>query len=381
MKHIIPLVLLFSAVIARAEWMFMKADGDTLMRQGIHAIYNVEFDRATEKFKAVIKLYPEHPSGYFMDAMVDWWRILLYQRETRYDAQFLSKIDRVVQKCDQLIAQDPRNLTALFFKGGALGFRGRYLANRKQFVDAAGVGKEGMEILTQLQKLAPGNHDIMFGTGVYNYYAAYLPEKYPLLKPVMLFLPQGDRELGLLQLKAAASKARYANVEAKTQLMAILYNDEKRPAEAIEYARELTTTYPNNPYFKRYYGRCLVHLGPLDSMEQVFRELLLGYMNKQLGFDEHTAREALYYVGTALMIKGDLDQALRYFYKCDEACRLLDGEPSGFMVKTNLKIGQIYDLQRKRDLAISQYKKVVGWKDYDGTQQQAAGYIKSPYLR
>ena len=47
----------------------------------------------------------------------------------------------------------------------------------------------------------------------------------------------------------------------------------------------------------------------------------------------------------AAIAGGDHDLALRYFYKCDEASRLLDEEPSGFMAKLNLKVGQIYDLQ------------------------------------
>jgi len=376
---VIALVILSS--VTQAQWMFMRQDGDTILREGVRAIYNVEFKKASEKFKQVIALYPEHPAGYFMDAMIDWWRILLNQRSTRYDQQFLSKIDRVLAKCDELLSAEPKNITALFFKGGALGFRGRYYAVRQQFVEAASVGKEGMEILRELQKIAPTNHDIMLGTGVYNYYAAALPERYPLLKPVMLFLPRGDKKLGILQLKAAGNQARYAAVEAKAQLMAILYNDEKKPSEAIVYARELTQQYPNNPYFARYLGRCLVQLGPLDSMEMVWRTLLLGYMDKKEGYDEFTAREALYYIGTVQMLKGNYDIALKYLYKCDEASRLVDKEMSGFMVKANLKIGQIYDVQGKRDLAISQYKKVAGWRDYDGTQDEAARYIAKPYGR
>ncbi len=50
----------------------MKADGDSLVRRGIDAIYNVEFQEAERYFLQVRTLYPEHPAGYFMDAMVDW---------------------------------------------------------------------------------------------------------------------------------------------------------------------------------------------------------------------------------------------------------------------------------------------------------------------
>lgn len=381
MLCVIAVMYLAGITQVQAEWMFMKADGDTLLRQGIDKIYNVEFAEAEKKFTEVIKLYPEHPAGYFMDAMIDWWRVNLFQRKNDVDQQLLTKLKRVGERCDALLTADERNLTALFFKGAALGFEGRYYALRGDYFKAATSGKDGMDILQELQKLAPTNRDIMFGTGVYNYYASAIPEKYPLLKPVMMFLPRGDKELGILQLRAAAEMARYAAVESMVQLVSVYYSFEKQPSNALPYARELHKRYPNNPLFSRYLGRCFVSVGPLDSMELIWREVLLGYMDKRPGYDEFAAREALYYIGTALMIHGNYDLALKYYYKCDEACRLIDTDPSGFMVKVNLKIGQIYDVQNKRKLAIDQYKKVVGWQDYDGTRQQAESYIGSPYRK
>jgi tetratricopeptide (TPR) repeat protein len=273
-------------------------------------------------------------------------------------------------------------VTALFFKGGALGFKGRYHAIRKEYIDAANTGRDALNTLEESQKIAPGNHDIMLGTGIYNYFAIVIPERYPLLKPAMLFLPRGDRTLGLLQLKAAASKAQYAHVEAKWILVGAYYDWEKDAVRAMPFAKELAETYPNNPAFQRAYGRCLVRLGPLDKMEALWREVLVNYMDKRTGYDEYAAREALYYIGVRRMIEGDNDIALQYFYKCDEASRLLDTEgPSGFMVKLNLMVGKIYDLQGKRDLAIKQYRKVISMKDYDGTQAEAETYVRTPYRR
>ncbi len=383
MNSRLGLVVLISCCVTTvpvvAQWMFMKSDGDSIVRSGIQHIYNVEFAQAEADFNDVRQRYPEHPVSYFMDAMVDWWRISLDQRHYTYDDQFRRKIDRVLAVTDSLLVQEPRNVTALFFKGGALGFRGRYYALRGAYLDAVNDGREGLDILQECQKIAPGNHDIMLGTGLYNYFAEVMPEQYPLLKPAMLFLPRGDRKLGLLQLKAAANKARYAEVEAKSVLVSAYYTFEKDARAAMPYARELFERFPRNPSFQRAYGRCLVRLGPLDTMEIVWRDVLVKYMDKATGYDEYAAREALYYIAVARMLDRDYDLALKYFYKCDEASRLLDEEPSGFMVKLNLKVGQIYDLQGKRDLAIKQYKKVAGWKDYDGTQAQAEGFLQAPY--
>jgi len=101
----------------------------------------------------------------------------------------------------------------------------------------------------------------MLGTGIYNYFAEAIPEKFPVVKPLLLFLSSGDKKLGEMQLKASASKARYASIEAKVVLMQIYYSFEPNNHEAIQIARELHTRYPNNPYFKKYYARLLVRTG------------------------------------------------------------------------------------------------------------------------
>lgn len=372
-------LFLFLGKQATAQWIIMERDADSVMQKGIDYIYNVRFDSAHACFETVKRRYPDHPAGYFLDAMVEWWKINLDRRSTVYDDWFLQKIDNVLSVCDRMLENDPKNLTGLFFKGGALGFRGRFYATRESMIKAANDGKDALDLLEQCQKLAPSNHDIMLGTGLYNYFAIALPEKYPVLSPIMTFFRTGDKALGILQLQAAARQARYARVEAQVVLLQVYYDWEKNYPAAVEYARVLNKRYPNNPYFHRYFGRCLVSVGSLDTMEVLWRDVLNRCIAKQFGYETFTAREALYYIGVVLMMKRDFDMALKYFYKCDEASRTLDQDPSGFMVKTNLKIGQIYDMQGKRDLAIKQYDKVLGWSDYGGSHADANRFKQEPY--
>jgi len=363
----------------RAQWIAMSSEADSILQEGINNIYNVQFTKAHENFTEVIRKYPDHPAGYFLDAMIDWWKVNISQRNRTYDQSFLNKIDRVLDVCDRILEKDPENITALFFKGGALGFRGRFYAVRESMVSAINDGRTALDIMVACKKIAPANHDIMLGTGTYNYFAAVIPEKYPLVKPLMALFPPGDKDLGILQLEAASRTARYAKVEASVVLLNAYYEFEKNPTKALQYAKSLHERYPDNPYFHRYVGRCVVQLGPIDSMEIVWRDVLTKYLDKKFGYDNPTAREALYYIGLARMINRDYDMALKYLYKCDEACRSMDEDPSGFMVKANLKIGQIYDLQGKRDLAIKQYNKILGWKDRNGSHDEANRFKASPY--
>ncbi|MFM8771329.1 MAG: tetratricopeptide repeat protein [Candidatus Kapaibacterium sp.] len=378
-RALLACLLVAASIPATAQWVAMSTDADSLVQLGTKAVYNVEFDKAQDIFDEVIRRYPQHPAGYFLDAMIDWWRIAIGQRSSAVEAKFLSKLAKVISVCDANLTRNPKDISSMFFKAGALGYRGRFNATNNNMLSAAEDGRVALGLLNDCQKVAPGNHDILLGTGLYNYWASVLPEKYPALKPVMIFLPKGDKVIGLAQLKAAARQARYAAVEAKVVLVQAYFDFEKNALEAIDFARDLNQLYPRNPAFHRAYGRCLVALGPIDSAAVVWRDVLNRCLDKWPGYNRNAAREALYYIGVSLMIRGDLDKALTYFYKCDEACRKIDEDATGFIIKTNLKIGQIYDMQGKRDMAIKQYKKLLSWSDNSGSHADAERYLQTPY--
>ncbi|MCO5251124.1 MAG: tetratricopeptide repeat protein [Candidatus Kapabacteria bacterium] len=376
---VILAIFVLSSTQMISQWSIMRSDADSLVRLGTGYIYNVEFSKAEECFRQVKDIYPEHPAGYFLDAMVEWWRITLDRSTNRHDANFERKISQVVTMCDKLLKENPSNLNGLFFKAGAIGFRGRYFAQKEEWIKAARDGSSAYNLLIECYKIAPQNHDIMLGTGIYNYFAVAVPEKYPLLKPLLAFLPRGDKLLAMHQLRAAARNARYANIEAKTVLLQIYYSFERDNDFAHAMAQELFEAYPQNAYFHRYLGRVIVRKGLTDEYEKIWREILLKCMDKKFGYDNLTAREAMYYVGLALLKKGRYDQALRYFLKSDEGNVVLDKESSGFQVNSNLYIGNIYDVTGKRDLALQYYRKVLAMKDYEDSHRKAQNYINKGY--
>jgi len=367
---------------SNSQWAIMHTEADSLTMEGIYYIYNVKFDKASACFEKVIEMFPSHPVGYFMDAMVEWWKIRLFRETEKYDDDFLKKIDRIIDICNTKLDTNMVDISALFFKGGAYGYRGRYHTIRKNYLSVANDGRKGYDILTKCWQLAPGNHDIQLGTGIYNYFVVALAEEYPAFKPLINFFPKGDKRIGILQLRSAAKYARYSAVEAEDVLLQIYYQFEKDYPEALEIALKLNTKYPDNPYFHRYLARCYTSAGWQynEKAEEIWREIIKRCIKRKLGYDRLTSREALYYVGLALMRKKDYNTALKYFYKCDEACRHVDKDgPSGFMVMTNVNIGKIFDLQDKRKYAIKQYEKILRMDDYNGSHNTAERYLKKPY--
>jgi tetratricopeptide (TPR) repeat protein len=386
MKNKIVKLILFFALFtfeyqnSQSQWAILKTDADSLVRLGTDYIYNIEFDKAHDCFTKIKDMYPWHPASYFLDAMIDWWKITLYRNTNAYDKSFETKIDKVIEVCNSLLDKNEFDINALFFKAGALGFRGRYYAQKQSWVNAATDGASAFDLMNRCQRLAPGNHDIMLGTGIYNYFAETIPEKYPYTRALLAFLPKGDKQLGIYQLRAAAHNARYAAVEARVVLLQIYYSFENDNDFAYSSVKELFEKYPNNPYFHRYYGRVLVRQGKMDEFEQMWREILLDCMDNKQGYDKTTAREAMYYIGLALFRKQNFNDALKYFLKADEGSKIIDkDEETGFGVNVKIFLGNIYDFRKNRTLAKQYYNKVLDMKDIGNSHQQAKAYLNKPY--
>ncbi len=384
LKYIaLPLSLSFMVPSHGTSQWLTDPDFDLHTKQGIDHVYNLEFDRANKDFEYLTSVYPNHPAGYFFLAMVDWWRISLDFDNESLDDTFIAKLDVVIDKCDSILDNHPDDVTALFFKGGSLGFRGRLRANRGSWIKAANDGRLALPIVRHAYSIAPDNYDILLGMGIYNYYAEAIPEQYPIVKPLMFFFPNGDKKKGIEQLTAAAEKAKYASVEADYFLLQLNYTHERQYDKALEIALKLFTRYPRNVVFHRYVGRCYISLGKWENAHAVFREILSrcdGAGGGMAGYTDSSKREALYYLGVYAMNTGKYDESLEHFVQCDELSKVLDksGE-SGFAVMANLRIGFIYDIQMKRDLALAQYNKVLAMRKFENSYDQAEQYIKVRY--
>lgn len=383
MKSLSVCILLFVVALsgtARAQWIPDRAINEVI-DEGIRDTYNLKFEDADRAFRTVVAKYPEHPAGHFFLAMVEWWRILIDIDDESRDDRFHDMLDDVIDLCDERLDRNERDIAGLFFKGGAIGFQGRLLANRKSWINAATRGKEALPVVMDAAEIAPENADLAFGTGIYDYYAAVLPDRYPVLKPLMMFLPEGDRERGIRELKHAAENARFANWEAMYFLMQVHYGDENKPSIALTYVRRLMREFPANAVFHRYYGRTYVKLGNWRRAAEVFSEIRKRVGEGKRGYNAKMEREALYYLGYEAMLRKDYGVAMKHLVGCDRLSRRLDEEPSGFMVMTNLRMGMTHDLMGERKYALKQYDKVLRMPDFRGSHELAERYKRNAYSR
>lgn len=370
---------IFLFIILSASTFAQSLELDVRIEAGIQQIYNIKFEEAETTFRALIADYPQHPAGKFLLAMIDWWKILLDLDNESQDDIFFQKLEDVIYQCDQLLDKNPENVDALFFKGGSIGFRARLRAVRESWLKAADDGREALPIVEYAGNLDPENIDVQLGFGIYNYYADVIPNDYPLIKPLMIFFPSGDKQKGIEQLRNTAFNGKYAKYEARYFLMTLYYRYERDYYEASEFAKLLLDDFPDNPVFQRWRGRLAVRNSEVMMADSLFRNILLKAEVKYYGYNlPSTLREANYYIGYYLRNSGNLDSAKVYFQNCIEHSKKVDKkEESGFQINSLVYLAMIEESKGNKEAAIELYQKVLKMRDYGNSHSLANNGLRN----
>lgn len=353
---------------------------DYLLDRGINYIYRVKFDSAQIHFSEFTKQNPDAPEGYFFQAMLEWWKINLDKNNESNDENFSNKVNKVLEVCDKILEKDNNDFRATFYKGGALGYRGLLKSIRESWLRAAEDGREALNLLDKAAELQPNNKDALLGIGIYNYFAEYVPERYPVIKPLMLLFPKGDKVKGLLQIKEVATNSRFAKTEANYILAYLYINYEKNYLEAEAYSKKLFTEFPENAVFERFLYTSYIGLSKLIDAIDSWKKVLEKGASKQLGYDnKHILREANYYISVALFNMKRISEAEIYLKDCEKFNSEIDrNNESSFTANTFLLLGVFYDANGNRDKAKEYYDKVLSMKDFN-THRQADLYKKNGY--
>ena len=352
----------------------LRGPADPRIQAGIDLIYSLRFSEADRYFEGIIAADPGHPLGHFFLATVTWWRILVDLEDRTHDEAFYALLQRCIDVCDRRLEADPDDFDAILFKGGAIGFRGRLRGDRRQFLKAARDGMLSLPLLEKSRRLEPENKDILFGQGIYNYFAEVIPQRHPIVRPVMWLLPDGDKQLGLEQLRQVGREGRYARAEALYFLAQIHRLFEEDDAAALPYLQQLHRRYPDNSLFHRYVGRALVGVDRWREGTAVYEEVAARSRAGDPGYHTRGHIEALYYIGRNAQRQHRRQAAVRALAAADSLSYGL-GEKAkaqsvrGYVPMANLYMGiALYELG-EREAAGAPFRRVLDLPDHGDTRE------------
>jgi len=326
--------------------------------QAINDMYNFKFSLAEKQFLHLRDEFPHHALAYFLLALNEWWKINVNIENESYDETFLAYIDTALLRAHYLYEIPQYRVESAFFLAAGYGFQGRLYAERSKWAKAAMAGRNSLKYLKDCQEKGYLSPELLFGDALFNYFSVWIPENYPMLKPIMAFFPKGDKELGLEQLRHVARNAFYTRTEAQYFLMRILSSEENDLPGALQVSEYLHQTFPDNAYFHRYYARMLYSTGQYSAAEKVSTEIMTRIDSGQVGYEDICGRYASFYLGQINEQRRDFDQAKYYYLRTVEFAENIGATDSGYYLYALLSLGQIAANEGNEEQAREYFKKV-----------------------
>ncbi|MEB2777134.1 tol-pal system protein YbgF [Algoriphagus sp. D3-2-R+10] len=370
-----------SMIFAPSKYLLLDRGLQFRITKSINSMYNFDFPTAERDFAVLAIQYPDHPLPEFLVALGYWWRIEVDVSNEKYDATFVKYLDRSIEKAEVMLDDDETNKEAAFFLAAGYGFQSRLYSERKSWTKAAWAGKNALKYMNLSRGEEEFNPELLLGDALFNYFSEWIPENYPLLRPVMALFPKGDKALGLQQLEQVASNAFYTRVEAQYFLFRLYASEEKEPFKALQISDYLHNKFPNNPYFHRSYARHLYTVGRWTESVQQSMEILERIDSKMPGYESNSGRYAAFYIAQFNERMGNRAEAKKYYLKTLSFGEESESQESGYYLHSLLQLGKIATEEKNKTLAKKYFKDVKKYaKRKHPAHQEARDFIKKNKL-
>ena len=249
----------------------------------LNLIYNYEFIEFNNTMDSLMTYKPNSPELYFLKATNYWWLMVADPYNEDFSDKFLYFSRKLIEveekKLNNRIGNDD-----LLLLGGAYGYIGRYYVMNGNWKQAYKFGKKGKNYLERLIEIQPSNNDAIYGLGIYHYYADLLPG---FIKILLFFLRiDGNKNLGISELKVAAKSSGYSKIEAKSFLGFIDIYFEKKYGEAIHLFGELKEEFPNNIQFRKLLAEAWKNKGDINRAISIYKNILNNYTGNFVSLNE-----------------------------------------------------------------------------------------------
>jgi len=400
-----PKRILVSVLVCALGWACVLASGqaakpaaespyrprDPLNAVAFDRFYNLDFDRAVQDYERVVEKYPDDPfaMNHLLTGVLfrELYRMgALNTREYENDSflnaphhnadpkakeQIKQLVSRALRLEQKRLEANPKDVDALYARGVSRAQFATYTALIEHawfsaLRNAVGARHDHERVL----ELSPQYADAKLVVGAHNYVLGSLP--WGVKVAASLVGLGGSREKGIRLLREAADGGGEAAVDAKVVLVVFLRR-EQRYEEALEIDRGLVSQYPQSSLLALEEGNLLRAMDKQQEAAASYRRVW------KSGREGHYPGQ--HYELAALAL-GDLLRSQKDYEGAATAYELVNQiqQPDPELKqKASLAAGEMYDLLRKRDLAIKKYQEVIALNSGNGPAERARKFMKDAY--
>jgi tetratricopeptide (TPR) repeat protein len=348
-----------------------------LIQQTIDQIYNYEFDQAEANLQKLKASQPHHPAAPMLSALNLYWKNFPMLPSKPAFGQYDAYLQQALDAAEQLMKQPQTRNEGIFFALSVHGYRAMTESDAGNTMGAIRESKKAFGFMKQGFKLKEQYPDFYLTSGLYNFYVEQYPEDHPMVKPVMWFFPDGDKELGLKQMEIATQKGTFTRTEALYYLVFINQKYRAQSAKVLGYSRKLNEMAPNNPLFMTRHAEVLLSCGKYAEAQPVVSRLLQQsdklFLSSAHIF-EGIIQEKQY--GNLEKAKACYQKALQLapYNKKDAVQQAYTRE---FYALAYAGLGRIAAQEGQNEMARGYYKKSLSVGEYKSTIQEAKAYLSS----
>jgi tetratricopeptide (TPR) repeat protein len=388
----VRLVLL--AAIALAPRLLAQ---ESLAAEGFDHFYNLEYDQAIADFEQAIALDPNSPDlhNHLAQAIVfrEMYRDGALESELvsgtnsflrrpklnpapETEKRFLDEIGKAMAISGARLAKNPNDTGALYALGISYGLRSDYYwVVKKAWHDSLKDATAARRLHTRLSELEPNNVDARLVEGLDDYIVGSLPWGWRMLG--FLVGIHGDREKGIRTVQDVARNGKLDRIDAEIFLCA-LDRRENQPRQAIPLIEDLIRRFPRNFLLRLELSQMYSVAGDKTHALEAAEEVAQLKTRHAPGYDRVPWEKIYFQEGTIEFWYNDLDHALENMKKVAAASEEVDLNTGA---SAYLRMGQIYDMTRRRGEALEAYRKAIAYAPQAEAAQESRKYLSTPYRR
>ena len=368
-----------------------------LIDQGYTYFYNLDFDQAIAVFENGIAQNPGLPDLHNHLAQTLIFREMLrngsleselvsgsnsFLRRPKLnpspetEKRILDEIAKAMALADAQLKKNPNDTAAMYAEGISYGLRCNYYwVVKKSWRDSLKDATAARKLHNRISELEPNNVDARLVQGLHDYIVGSLPLGYKMLG--FLIGVHGDKEKGIRTVQDVARNGKLNRVDAEIFLCA-LYRRENQSKLAVPLVQDLIRRYPRNYLLRMELGQMYSQAGDGVRGLQAVEEVARLKQSHAPGFDRVPWEKIYYQEGSIQFWYNDLDRSLENMKKVAAGGEDVDLNTG---VQAYLRMGQIYDMKKRRAEAIEAYKKAIAYAPQAEAAQESRKYLATPYRR
>jgi len=374
MKKKSLLRVIFFPIVLFADYSWERSPAEPMVNDGIHALYNYEFESAISILDSAWELDNTHPLIPFVLISAKWLKTQTQEGYTASYDMINYEVEKTVPIYTDLLEKNPADPEVYLYLGSTYGIRARTAMASKEWLNVLFYGYKGLKYVRKAHNMDENLMDVYMPIGLMEYFSCLSPVPVRWAAKITGLTTACD--VGLQYLNSAALEAQYSWIEASNVLSYAYLHILRDYDQCRKIIEPLTEQFSGHPFFAFMRAELLAKTGRWDELQVMIPKLEKFAASGPFLQRNECQLKLTYIRGLEAFYHGNYSESLEKTNWVLENYHMEFDWLRGFAY---LLQGQSYDMLGERNLAKRAYKQVLKMDNYYPEVVEAKAYLNHPF--